>query len=266
MLTPSEMGAADRAAIEAGTPGFTLMTAAGAAVGRAAVEMMGGAYGRRVLVLCGKGNNGGDGLTAATWLHRKGARCTIVTLEDPASYKGDAARALEELRGATPLPFNGEAVSQQLERSDLVVDGMFGTGFKGALSGPAEEAASLMDGIDAPVLAIDIPSGVNGETGAVEGSAIKADVTVTLAALKPGLILHPGARLAGEVRVAGIGIGDEQMSGKLWVAEDEDAARVLPPRPAWAHKRSVGKVLVVAGSAGMAGAAALAAEGAARAG
>ena len=266
MLTPSEMGGADRAAIEAGTPGFALMTAAGAAVGRAAIQMMGGAYGRRVLVLCGKGNNGGDGLVAAAWLHRKGSKCTVVTLEDPASFKGDAARGLEELRGATPLRFDGQAVSQQLRRCDLVVDAMFGTGFKGALSGPAEQAASLMDGIDTPVLAIDIPSGVNGETGAVEGSAIKADVTVTLGALKPGLIMHPGARLAGEVRVADIGIGDEHMSGSLWVAEGEDAAGVLPPRPAWAHKRSVGKVLVVAGSTGMAGAAALAATGALRAG
>lgn len=266
VLAPAQMAAADRLAIDSGIPGFSLMQTAGAAAGRAAVELMGGAYGRKVVVVCGKGNNGGDGMIAAAWLQRRGALCRVVTIDDPSAFKGDAARAFRMLGGVRHSQFSPGRFASQLERCDLLIDAVVGTGFKGTLSGAAGRAVSSAGEAAPATLAVDIPSGVNGETGAAGGPVIHADATVTLAALKPGLLLEPGASLAGDVWVADIGIAAEHMQTDIHLVEQADAAAVLPVRPPWAHKRSVGKLAVVAGSASMGGAAALAAAGALRTG
>jgi hydroxyethylthiazole kinase-like uncharacterized protein yjeF len=262
------MAAADKAAAESGIPTTDLMDRAGRAVGRVAVAMMGGIYGRRVTVVCGKGNNGGDGCVAATYLARRGVVCHVVLLADPADLKGDALDAYRKMLGSgvRAWAYEHDRLERELERSDLAVDAMVGTGFKGALSGPLAEAADLLDLGPAPVLAVDIPSGVNGETGAVEGFAVGADKTVTLAALKTGLLLQPGAQYAGDVLVEDIGIPDELMDCDLHMVGADDLWQAVPERQVTAHKRSVGKVLVVAGSVSMAGAAALTASGALRAG
>jgi len=131
------MAAADRAAIAAGTPSLVLMERAGWAVARAVVRVGGGAYGRRVLVVCGKGNNAGDGLVAARLLATWGAMPTVVFLDDPASLKGDARTNLERLRGVRRLVFGQPSFGRELARSDVVVDAIVGTGFRGSLSGPA---------------------------------------------------------------------------------------------------------------------------------
>lgn len=237
VLTPAQMGAVDAAAPE---PVYVLIGRAGAAVARHALALLGGGYGRRVVVVAGKGNNGNDGRDAAVRLRRRGVRVHVV--------------------GAGDAPV-------VLPAADLVVDAAYGTGFRGNYRPP--------DPAGAPVLAVDIPSGVDGLTGAMaDGGALRAVRTVTFAALKPGLIFHPGRALAGDVHIADIGLdaGDGE-TGPVAVAdapavglvEAGDVARWLPARPADAHKWRAA-VLIAAGSPGMTGAAHLAARAAQRAG
>ncbi|HEX2054024.1 MAG TPA: NAD(P)H-hydrate dehydratase [Actinomycetota bacterium] len=268
VLTPGQMAAADKEAAESGIPSFQLMQSAGRAVGRLAAAMMGGTYGRRVTLVCGKGNNGGDGCVAASYLARRGAFCTVILLADPAALKGDALEAYRQLAGSPVhlVRYSPGRLAHELPRSHLVLDAMVGTGFAGSLRGPMAEAAGAINAASVPVLAVDIPSGVNGETGQVEGEAVRASRTVTLAALKTGLLLQPGASYAGDVEVVDIGIPQKLLRDGISMAESSDLRGLVPPRPATAHKRSVGKVLVVAGSVSMAGAVALTASAALHAG
>jgi ADP-dependent NAD(P)H-hydrate dehydratase / NAD(P)H-hydrate epimerase len=225
VLTPEEMAAVDAAAPE---PVEVLIERAGAAVSREAFDLLEGAYGRRVVVVAGKGNNGNDGRAAAARLRRRGVRVAVV----------DAAGA-----------------PRRLPPCDLVIDAAYGTGFRGTWDPP--------DPGGVPVLAVDIPSGVDGRTGEAEGEVLAAERTVTFAALKPGLLLGSGPELAGDVRLADIGL---DVSGATTaVVEDDDVAGWLPPRPREAHKWQAA-VWVIAGSPGMTGAAALAARGAQRIG
>jgi NAD(P)H-hydrate epimerase len=266
VLTPEQMATADRATIAAGTPSLTLMERAGIAVARAAARATGGTYGRRVLVLAGKGNNGGDGLVAARHLAAWGAFPVVVFPDDPGTLKGDARTNLERLRNVRQLRFDERGFARELGRADVVVDALYGTGFKGALAGPPAQVVTAVNRSGLPVVAVDIPSGVDGMTGRVDGPAIRATTTVTMAALKLGIVFHPGSEYAGEVEVADIGIATPQFPKVVGVPEAADVARVLGHRPLDAHKRSVGTAMVVAGSAGMSGAAALAATGALRSG
>ncbi len=229
VVTPAEMKAIDDAALE---PVEALIDRAGAAVARAALAMLGGTYGRRVVVVAGKGNNGADGRAAAARLRRRGVRVEVI---DAA-----AARALAPAR---------------LPAADLVVDAAYGTGFRGSYQAPNPGGA--------PVLAVDIPSGVNGLTGEAGPGAVRAARTVTFAALKPGLLLGAGRELAGEVMVVDIGLPTDSATAAL--VEASDVAAWLPRRPVDAHKWQTA-VYVVAGSAGMTGAAHLCARAAMRAG
>ncbi len=225
ILTPGEMAEVDRAAPE---PVDVLIGRAGAAVARTAVGLLGGTYGRRVVVVAGKGNNGNDGRDAARRLRRRGVSVQIVEAAAPGL----------------------------IAACDLVIDAAYGTGFRGAYEWPAVPAAT-------PVLAVDIPSGVDGLTGTVAGTVPRARATVTFAALKPGLLFEPGAGRAGDVVVADIGLDVSAATASL--VESTDVAGWLPARPAVTNKwRSA--VWVVAGRPGMAGAAALASGGAQRAG
>lgn len=266
VLTPEQMAAADRATIAAGTPSLTLMERAGAAVTRVAVRVAGGSYGRRFLVLAGKGNNGGDGLVAARHLAARGAFPVVVFTDDPASLSGDARTNLQRLRNVRTLRFDDAGFARELGRTDVVVDALYGTGFKGTLTGSPARCVTATNASGRPVVAVDIPSGVDGLTGRVEGPAIRATATVTMAALKLGIVFHPGSEHAGTVEVADIGIAVPQFPDVIGVPEPGDVAKVLGRRPRDAHKRSVGTAMIVAGSVGMPGAAALAATGALRSG
>lgn len=268
ILTPAQMGAADRAAIDSGVPSRELMTRAGRALGRKALAMVGGGYGKRAVLVCGKGNNGGDGFVCAAHLAHHGVLCTAVTMADPADLTGDAAWAftLLEPTACRVRRFDPSKLPTVLGEADLVVDALLGTGFKGTLRGPIAEAVELINSCGVDVLAVDIPSGVDGRTGQIAGPAIRARATVTMGALKAGLVLLPGAEVAGEVQVADIGIPDEVMEATAHLAGEADLAGRLYPRRPSAHKRSVGKVVIAAGSVGMTGAATLAATGAMRAG
>jgi hydroxyethylthiazole kinase-like uncharacterized protein yjeF len=226
IVTPEEMGEIDRAAPESVE---VLIGRAGSAVARAAIGMLGGTYGRRVVVVAGKGNNGNDGRDAARRLRARGVRVQVVDAAD--------------------LP-------DRLPPADLVVDAAYGTGFRGAYEPPAVPPG-------AAVLAVDIPSGVDGLTGAAGGEVMAADATVTFAALKPGLLLPPGLELAGAVEVADIGLDVSRASAHLVGAAA--VAGWLPDRAATAHKWQ-SAVWVVAGSPGMGGAASLCAAAATRSG
>ena len=227
VLTVDEMRAADAATIRH-VPEATLVQRAGTAAAHSAMRMLGGAYGRRVLVLAGKGNNGADGRVAGDRLSARGA---LVVVAAP----GDG------------VPTEG---------FDLVVDAVLGTGFRGSFDAPPVPAGT-------PVLAVDIPSGVAGDTGEAPGRPMPADRTVTFAAWKRGLLLGDGRQLAGQVEVADIGVSPGDAAAAL--VEDRDVSVLLPRRPQQAHKWMTA-VAVVAGSPGMEGAAALCASGATRAG
>jgi ADP-dependent NAD(P)H-hydrate dehydratase / NAD(P)H-hydrate epimerase len=196
VVTPAEMGEIDAAAPE---PVEELIERAGAAVARAAVAMLEGTYGRQVVVIAGKGNNGNDGRAAARRLARRGVAVRIVEAAD---------------------------VPARLDRADLVIDAAYGTGFRGSWDGP--------DTGDAKVLAVDIPSGVDGLTGAAGDGVLHADRTVTFAALKPGLLLPPGSIYPGAVEVADIGLDVSRARAHLVTADD--VGRWLVPRAADAHK------------------------------
>jgi NAD(P)H-hydrate epimerase len=238
ILSPAEMGEADRRAIAAGTPEAVLVERAGAAVAREALRMLGGSYGRRVVVVAGKGNNGADGVVAARRLRARGVGVDVLQL--------DAGVLVSQLL-------------RVLARADLVIDAMFGTGFRGALDGNAAIVARALEG--QRVLAVDIPSGVDGTTGEIRGSAVRADATVVFAALKPGLLFEPGRSRTGRVHIADIGIDPGATNahvlevGDLW----------LPSRAPTAHKWSSG-LLVIGGSTGMVGAPLMTSRAAARCG
>jgi NAD(P)H-hydrate epimerase len=233
------MAEADRRAIAGGTPESVLVERAGRAVARVALEHLGGAYGRRVVVACGKGNNGADGHVAARVLRRRGVG--VDAFEVGAIDRASLARSLE--------------------RADLFVDAMFGTGFRGALEGDAEHVARAAADRGIRTLAVDIPSGVDGSTGAVRGIAVRAHATITFAAAKPGLLFEPGRSRAGAVRVADIGI--DVGAPSTGITEVTDLR--LPRRDPSAHKWSAG-LLVFGGSSGMLGAPMFVAHAAARCG
>jgi ADP-dependent NAD(P)H-hydrate dehydratase / NAD(P)H-hydrate epimerase len=268
VLSPAESAALDRESQARGVSVDSLMENAGRAVARAALTLTGGAYGRRAAVICGKGNNGGDGLVAARHLARLGARSEVVLLADPDSLAGPTAANLGRASEAgVPISrLSKEALQRKVARADVVIDALFGTGFRGKPEGDHAMGIAALNSATAPVVAVDIPSGVNGETGDVEGEAVWADVTVTFGAAKPGLVLFPGAAHAGVIEVSDIGFPPELMHSDLQLVEERDVATQLPRRRPDDEKRATGVVLVIGGSRGMTGAVRLMAEAAYRAG
>ncbi|MGH2674558.1 MAG: NAD(P)H-hydrate dehydratase [Actinomycetota bacterium] len=268
VLTAAETRDLDRETEARGTPVAALMERAGLAVARAALGLAGGGYGRRAVVVCGKGNNGGDGLVAARLLVRWGMGVEVFLLADTGSLREPAARnlatALDD--GIPVLPFDRGPARRGLDRADVAVDALFGIGFRGIAQGAAAAAIDELNEGGAPVVAVDIPSGVEGDTGAVHGPAVTADVTVTFGAPKLGTVLHPGAAAAGVVEVADIGFPQALLTADIWLPEAADVRALWPARGPETHKRRSGVVLVVSGSRRMTGAPRLVAEGASRAG
>jgi ADP-dependent NAD(P)H-hydrate dehydratase / NAD(P)H-hydrate epimerase len=260
ILTSEESEALDRASEQRGVHVRDLMENAGWAVARAVTEVMGGGYGRRVVVVCGKGNNGGDGLVAARHLHRWGCRVTALLMGGRGDVHGPVELNLRRLidGGGDTRRYTRAALDRELGRADVAVDSMVGTGFQGIPKPEVAGAIVALNGSDAAVVAVDIPSGVEGETGAVRAQAVQAEATVTFGALKPGLVFPPGAWLAGEVEVVDIGFPKDLVRSDLVLVEAGDVARLLPVRAGDTHKRATGVVMVLAGSRTMTGAAALA--------
>jgi len=268
VLSPQQAVELDRQAQAGGVAGDVLMERAGRAVARAVADLCGGTYGRRVVVVCGKGNNGGDGFVAARHLARWGVVVSVLSVNPPEAMHEPAAANLRRLTemGISVRPCEPALLERELARADIAVDAIFGTGFAGI---PEDGWAAAIAGLNAgpaPVVAVDIPSGVDGSTGAVLGEAVRSDLTVTFGAAKVGAVLMPGAEHAGALRVVDIGFPEALLHTNVFVTEPSDVRAWLPARAADTHKRASGVVLVVAGSREMTGAASLIARAAGRIG
>jgi hydroxyethylthiazole kinase-like uncharacterized protein yjeF len=266
LLTPAEMAAADRLTIAGGTPGIVLMEAAGRAVADEAVRMARSAG--RIAVLCGPGSNGGDGFIAARLLEARGYRVRLGLLGRLETLKGDAAEAARRY-GRAPEP----AASFDFAEADLIVDALYGAGLDRDLTGESralvEKTNSFRRLSGRPVLAVDLPSGVDGATGSPRGAAIEADASVTFFRLKPGHLLLPGRKLCGRLVIADIGIPAATLATLAPKASANAPALwrgALPKLDAAGHKYSRGHAVVVSGGASHTGAARLAARAALRAG
>ncbi len=277
VLNTEQMREADRRTIEdIGIPSIVLMENAG----RQAVAAMEAAFediaSRRVAVICGRGNNGGDGFVVARTLVQRGIETSVFLLGSVAEVRGDARTNLEVL-GRIGMTVVEIASAQEWElhfsefsEVDVVVDAMLGTGFRGRLSGLFETVVADLNSLGVPIVAIDLPTGVSADTAAVEGPAVEATMTVTLAAPKIPLLFPPADSHAGDLVIADIGIPlpllDELDGQHLELLTREAMREIVPARVADSHKGDFGRVLIVAGSLGRTGAAHLAALGALRSG
>jgi len=279
LLDAETMRGTDRWAIsERGVPGLELMENAGAAVTRVAERM---APDGPVTILCGKGNNGGDGLVVARMLRDAGREVNVVCVAAPEEFAGDARTNLERLPGPAPLDLDGvpwterdEASSggtgvgpgELLAASALVVDALLGTGFQGEPRGEVARAIDALAQAASPVLSVDVPSGVDASTGEAAGAVVHARTTVTFHAAKPGLWINPGKAHAGEVEVADIGIPRGAPEASHIGLITPSLLDELPRRGAGSTKFSSGHVLLAGGSLGLTGAPTMAARASMRAG
>jgi hydroxyethylthiazole kinase-like uncharacterized protein yjeF len=261
VLTTAEMEHADRLTIAAGTPGFALMLSAGQAVAQAAMEL---AEEGPILVVAGGGNNGGDGFVAAAELAARGREVSVILLCERDNLHGDAASAARGWKHPV-LPFNPQAIGKPA----LIIDALFGAGLNRPLKGDPLEMIDAINANGAPVLSVDLPSGINGTTGAVMGAAVRAAETVTFFRQKPAHLLLPGRLHCGRVRVADIGI-EARVLGEIAPQTFENTPEVwhsaFPVPQVDGHKYSRGHAVVVSGDIAATGAARMSARGALRAG
>jgi hydroxyethylthiazole kinase-like uncharacterized protein yjeF len=261
VLNPAEMERADRLTIAAGTPGFALMLSAGQAVAEAAMDLV---EEGPILVVAGRGNNGGDGFVAAAELAARGREVSVILLCERDSLQGDAASAARGWKFPV-LPFNPQAIGKPA----LIIDALFGAGLNRPVKGEPHDMIEAVNANGAPVLAIDLPSGVNGTTGAVMGIAIDATETVTFFRRKPGHLLLPGRMHCGRVRVADIGIDPDvlrEIQPKTFENIPQFWRGSFPVPRADGHKYARGHAIVVSGDIAATGAARMSARGALRAG
>jgi NAD(P)H-hydrate epimerase len=258
-----------------GTPGHTLMQRAGAGASEVLLARFPRERRKHVLVVAGKGNNGGDGFVMARLLRRKGVRVVVALLGKQAEVRGDAARALVALR-RTAVPLVEVTSDRDLTKlarlvqdATLLVDALFGTGLNAPVEGRYAEAIHLMNASGLPIFAVDIPSGLDADRGTPMGVAIRAAATATFGFAKIGQVTYPGVEYVGALQVVDIGIAPQAIESVHPLAHYLDAGEVaslVPQRGANTHKGTYGHVLIIAGSRGHTGAAVLAAHAACRAG
>lgn len=277
VLNAAQMREADRRTIEEiGIPSLVLMENAGRQVVAAIEAVHTDLSDRRVAVLCGRGNNGGDGFVVARTLLQRGVSVSVFLIGPVASVKGDARTNLEIL-GRLGLAVveiadsqDWELHSSEIRDCTLIVDAMFGTGLNAPLSGLLETVVADVNASSVPVVAIDLPSGLSADSHEPIGASIEAGMTVTLAAPKLSLVLPPAETRAGDIVIADIGIPNEVIESlngpRVELLTRTGARQLITPRAADSHKGDYGHVLLVAGSRGMVGAAHLAAIGALRSG
>lgn len=272
LLSAQEMKNCDTRTMEYyGMPSMVLMERAALAV--AEVVQKGDFDTTRTAIVCGVGNNGGDGIAVARLLWQNGCKVSVYAV-------GSVNRATEQTRQQLAIAEkygisvcfvteeNLECVQQEIKNSTLLIDGLFGVGLSGKAEGLFGQMIQYINEAAAPVIAIDVPSGINSDNGHVEGCAVKAHTTVTFAFCKAGLVLYPGAEYAGKVLVAPIGITEDSFEKKprLFSLDTEEVLESLPVRNAYSNKGTYGKSVLIVGSKGMSGAACLAALAACRSG
>jgi ADP-dependent NAD(P)H-hydrate dehydratase / NAD(P)H-hydrate epimerase len=261
ILTTAEMERADRLTIAAGTPGFALMLSAGQAVAEAAMDLV---EEGPIVVVAGPGNNGGDGFVAAAELAARGREVSVILLCERDSLQGDAASAARGWKSPV-LPFNPQAIGKPA----LIIDALFGAGLDRVVTGEPFAMIEAINANDAPVLAVDLPSGINGTSGSVMGVAVRAAETVTFFRCKPAHRLLPGRIYCGRVRVADIGI-DAKVLAEIQPKTSENVPsywrRSFPVPQIDAQKYDRGHAVIVSGGLSTTGAARLSARGALRAG
>ncbi|MDB5108270.1 MAG: ATP-binding protein YjeF [Candidatus Binatus sp.] len=273
LLNAAEARELDRISQEKyGIDSYRLMTRAGESVANAVVERYPEAA-DDVLVVCGKGNNGGDGLVAASRLLRDGCGVRAIMLGRADALKGDAARAFQEYRaiGGRLAEIGSEAELEDALRQKprAIVDAIFGTGLNAEVRGIHRGTIEKINSLDAPTIAVDIASGVNADTGAIMGAAVKAAATITFGYAKFGHVSYPGAEYCGQLQIADIGFAPraiEEIAPRGRLIDREEAIRWIKPRPENSHKGMYGHPLVIAGSRGKSGAALLASRAALRMG
>ena len=261
VLTTTEMERADRLTVAAGTPGFALMMSAGQAVAEAAIDMV---EDGPILVVAGRGNNGGDGFVAAAELAARGREVSVILLCERDSLSGDAASAAKGWKYPV-LPFNPQAIGKPA----LIIDALFGAGLNRPVKGEPYEMIEAVHANGAPVLAVDLPSGINGTSGAVMGIAVRATETVTFFRKKPAHLLLPGRVHCGRVRVADIGIEPDvldEIRPQTFENMPQSWHTRFPVPKVDGHKYARGHVVVVSGDIASTGAARLSARGSLRAG
>jgi ADP-dependent NAD(P)H-hydrate dehydratase / NAD(P)H-hydrate epimerase len=261
VLTTAEMGRADQLTIAAGTPGFALMLSAGQAVAEAAMDLV---EEGPVVVVAGRGNNGGDGFVAAAELAARGREVSVILLCERDSLQGDAASAARGWKFPV-LPFNPQAIG----RPALIIDALFGAGLNRPVKEEPHDMIEAINANGAPVLSVDLPSGINGDTGAVMGVAVRATETVTFFRRKPGHLLLPGRIYCGRVRLADIGINPgvlEEIRPRTFENIPQFWRNSFPVPRIDGHKYARGHAVVVSGDLAATGAARMAARGALRAG
>jgi NAD(P)H-hydrate epimerase len=272
VFTAVEMRALDaRALEELGIPGFRLMESAGRGAAAVIARAFAPIRGKRLVVVCGKGNNGGDGFVVARHLKGKGARVEAWLVGRRDEVKGDAAQALTRWRGRVHELMDDRglpALRQALARADVVVDALLGTGAKGPARGLMAQTIETLNASGRPVASLDLPSGAGSDTGALQEPTVRARITATFAGLKRSLVEYPAAEHAGHVIVVPIGIPEVEVGRGIdtFLVEEADVRLWFPPRPRDAHKGTYGHLLVLAGSLGKTGAAALAGRAALRSG
>lgn len=281
VLLPAEMKAVDRYVIDQlRVPGVALMENAGAAVAERVAECLcelGECRGTgRVVVLCGPGNNGGDGFVVARRLASEGLSVAVYALCSQDRVSGDALVHLNWLKHCGVevdfVQLCSGKLSADIERADVVVDAILGTGIEKEVTGLFADVIAQVNESGACVVAVDIPSGIDGATGKVMGTAVRADITVTFAYPKVGQLFHPGREFCGQLEVVDIGIPavapdeTEGVQSVTYLIDDERVRDSLPKRIQPSHKGTYGRLVVIGGSAGMPGAASLACSAALRAG
>ncbi|TKJ41673.1 bifunctional ADP-dependent NAD(P)H-hydrate dehydratase/NAD(P)H-hydrate epimerase [candidate division LCP-89 bacterium B3_LCP] len=273
IATANEMQALDAAAIEkAGIPALILMENASLGLLDVIKQIMNGDFrDQSYIIACGKGNNGGDGYALGRHLLNRGAKVTLLSTCPVSKLQGDARTNAEIYKniGGIVTELKEANSLRSLPSADLIVDALLGTGITGPPRGLTAKVIDWINGRSEPVLAVDIPSGVEGDTGVAKGSAVIANWTVTMGLLKRGLVLSPGKDLAGEITVAIISLPPRIRAGThipFNLLEPEDVRAAFPRRDPAAHKGDCGKAFILAGSPGMTGAATLSARAALRIG
>jgi len=276
LVTAAQMQELDKKAIEEfRIPGLVLMENAGRGIFELICRHFAARLYQGVTILIGPGNNGGDGFVIARHLNQEGVKVELLILAPEEKFKGDALinyNIVKNLGLSVTVCSNSislSTVSETIEKSGIIVDAIFGTGLVREVTGRFAQCIEMANKSPAPIVAVDIPSGLSADTGRPLGKAIRADLTATMALAKLGLILHPGTEYVGDLHIVNIGLPNTSIAEadiKTELFDEKDFRSILRPRPSIAHKGTFGHLLIVAGSRGKTGAAALSAHGALRAG